>query len=108
MIQSRELNAGGGDAPSGNLNKMRPQAEKVVRSTMSSKATFRACSLLLSTLLYFGCTTGYVPATGERRYLGYTWQQETEIGKQASKQIAAVFGLYHDAKLERYVSEVGN
>lgn len=69
---------------------------------------FRTLSLLLSALLYFGCTTGYVPATGERRYLGYTWQQETEIGKQASKQIAAVFGLYHDAKLERYVSEVGN
>ena len=61
---------------------------------------FRTLSLLLSALLYFGCTTGYVPATGERRYLGYTWQQETEIGKQASKQIAAVFGLYHDAKLE--------
>jgi predicted Zn-dependent protease len=75
---------------------------------MSSKAIFRAFALLLSALLYFGCTTGYVPATGERRYLGYTWQQETEIGKQASKQVAAVFGLYHDAKLERYVSEVGN
>jgi predicted Zn-dependent protease len=70
--------------------------------------TFRILTLLLSALLYFGCTTGYVPATGERRYLGYTWQQETEIGKQASKQIAAVFGLYHDAKLERYVTEVGN
>jgi len=64
--------------------------------------------LLSSALLYFGCTTGYVPATGERRYLGYTWQQETEIGKQASKEVAATFGLYHDAKLERYVSEVGN
>ncbi|MGE5817488.1 MAG: M48 family metalloprotease [Deltaproteobacteria bacterium] len=75
---------------------------------MSCKAIFRAFALLLSALLYFGCTTGYVPATGERRYLGYTWQQETEIGKQASKEVAAVFGLYHDAKLERYVSEVGN
>jgi predicted Zn-dependent protease len=75
---------------------------------MSSTAIFRAFSLFLSALLYFGCTTGYVPATGERRYLGYTWQQETEIGKQASKEVAATFGLYHDAKLERYVSEVGN
>ncbi|MGE5304606.1 MAG: M48 family metalloprotease [Alphaproteobacteria bacterium] len=75
---------------------------------MSFKATFKGFSLLLSTLLCFGCTTGYVPATGQRRYLGYTWQQETEIGKQASKEIAAVFGLYHDARLERYVSEVGN
>jgi len=70
--------------------------------------TARTLLLLLAAVLYFGCTTGYVPATGDRRYLGYTWQQETEIGKQASKEVAATFGLYHDDKLEQYVSEVGN
>ena len=69
---------------------------------------FRALSLLMCALLLFGCTTDIIPATGERRYLGYTWQQETEIGKQASQQVAALFGVYRDPKLERYVIEVGN
>ena len=69
---------------------------------------FKALSLFLSILLLFGCTADIVPATGEKRYLGYTWQQETEIGKQASQQVAALFGLYRDPKLERYVMEVGN
>jgi predicted Zn-dependent protease len=49
-----------------------------------------------------------VPATGEKRFLGYTWQEEAAIGKQSSKQIAALFGLYRDPQLERYVTEVGN
>lgn len=75
---------------------------------IKGKAALRGVSLLVSAFLYFGCTTGYVPATGQRRYLGYTWQQETQIGKQASKEVAATFGLYHDARLERYVTEVGN
>src|SRR6185295_18416608 len=49
-----------------------------------------------------------VPATGERRYLGYTWHQETDIGKQASKEVTSLFGVYADTKLARYVTEVGN
>jgi len=69
---------------------------------------FRVFSLLLSALLFYRCTTDIVPATGEKRYLGFTWQQETEIGKQVSKQVAALFGLYRDAKMERYVMDVGN
>jgi hypothetical protein len=73
---------------------------------MYRKVMFRALSLL-TTLLFFGCTTDLVPATGEKRYLGFTWQQETEIGKEASQQVAALFGLYRDPKLERYVTDVG-
>src|SRR5206468_6367553 len=69
---------------------------------------FKALSLFLSILLLFGCTADIVPATGEKRYLGYTWQQETEIGKQASQQVAALFGLYRDPKLERYNTKVGS
>ena len=70
---------------------------------------FRAAiSLLLIGLLVYGCVTDIVPATGERRYLGYTWQQETEIGKKASKEVTALFGAYRDPKLEHYVNDVGN
>jgi predicted Zn-dependent protease len=52
--------------------------------------------------------TDIVPATGERRYLGYTWQQEADIGKLASKEVTSLFGVYGDANLARYVTEVGN
>ena len=74
----------------------------------SRKAIFGAFALLLSAILYVGCTTDIVPATGQRRYLGYTWQEERQLGKQASQDVAATFGLYRNAKLERYVSEIGN
>ena len=75
---------------------------------LDCKMIFRALSLVLTVLLHAGCTTGIVPATGENRFLGYTWQEETAIGKQSSKQITALFGLYRDPQLERYVTEVGN
>jgi predicted Zn-dependent protease len=69
---------------------------------------FRRLPLVLSVLLWAGCTMETVPATGEKRFLGYTWQEESVIGKQSSKEIAALFGLYRDPQLERYVTEVGN
>ncbi|MGH7853744.1 MAG: M48 family metalloprotease [Candidatus Binatia bacterium] len=75
---------------------------------MGFESIFKALSLLLSTMLIYACVADLVPATGERRYLGYTWQQEVEIGKQASKQVSALFGVYRDAKIERYVTDVGN
>jgi predicted Zn-dependent protease len=69
---------------------------------------FKALLFLLSALLVYSCVADIVPATGEKRYLGFTWQQETEMGKQVSKQVAALFGIYRDPKVERYVIEVGN
>ena len=75
---------------------------------MNAKVIFRALSLLLSALLFYSCVTDIVPATGDRRYLGFTWQQEAEIGKQASKEVTALFGVYRDPKVARYVIEVGN
>lgn len=75
---------------------------------MNRTRMFQGLSALLACLLLYACVSEIVPATGERRYLGYSWQQETEIGKEASKQISALFGLYRDPKLERYVTEVGN
>ncbi len=75
---------------------------------MKRNPIFSALSALLGCLLLYACVTEIVPATGERQYLGYSWQQDTEIGKEASKQISALFGLYRDPKLERYVSDVGN
>jgi predicted Zn-dependent protease len=69
---------------------------------------FRISSVVSVLFFLYGCVTDIVPATGERRYLGYTWQQETGIGKQASKEVTSLFGVYGDTNLARYVTEVGN
>jgi predicted Zn-dependent protease len=74
---------------------------------MSLNSICKIAALLLGTAIIYACVSDIVPATGERRYLGYTWQQETEIGKEASKQISALFGTYRDPRVERYVDEVG-
>src|ERR1044072_9629420 len=68
----------------------------------------RVLSVLLVVVFLYGCVTDIVPATGERRYLVYTWQQETDIGKQASKEVTSLFGVYADTNLARYITEVGN
>ena len=69
---------------------------------------FRIASIFVVVLFLCGCLSDIVPATGERRFLGYTWQQETDIGKQASKEVTSLFGVYGDANLARYVTEVGS
>lgn len=61
----------------------------------------------LSAALAWACTRGIIPATGEKRFVGFSWEKELEIGKQANKEIATLFGIYEDPKLERYVQEVG-
>jgi len=72
------------------------------------KSILRSFSLLVSAFLLYGCVSDIVPATGQKRYLGFTWQQEAEIGKQADKEVTSLFGVYRDPKVERYVTEVGN
>jgi len=48
---------------------------------MTTKAIFAGVLLLLSALLFHACVSDIVPATGQKRYLGFTWEQEAEIGK---------------------------
>jgi predicted Zn-dependent protease len=74
---------------------------------MNARVIFGSISILLSALLLYACVSDIVPATGEKRYLGFTWQQEGEIGKQVSQEVTALFGVYRDPKVERYVTEVG-
>jgi predicted Zn-dependent protease len=78
------------------------------RLPTDGKVMLGSWALILAPLLYLGCTTDVVPATGEKRFLGYSWQEEIAIGKQNSKEVVALFGLYRDPQLERYVTEVGN
>ena len=64
-------------------------------------------ALLCSVLIGWACTRGIIPATGERRFLGFTWEEELQMGRQAAQEIAAVFGIYDDAQLDRFVERVG-
>jgi len=75
---------------------------------MNTRVIFSGLSLFLSALLFYACVSDIVPATGEKRFLGFTWQQEAEIGKQVSQEVTALFGVYRDPKVERYVTDVGN
>ena len=75
---------------------------------MKSKLISSVLFALLGSTLIYACVSEIVPATGEKHFLGYSWQQETEIGKETSKQISALFGVYRDPKLQGYVTEVGN
>jgi predicted Zn-dependent protease len=74
---------------------------------MTTRVLFRWLSLALSALIVYACVSEIVPATGQKQYLGFSWQQETEIGKQVSKEVTALFGVYRDTQLERYVADVG-
>jgi len=55
----------------------------------------------------YGCVTIQEnPVTGNRRALGYTWEQEVQIGKEADAQIIAQYGLYDDPAVANYVTKI--
>jgi len=56
------------------------------------------------------CNKGQInPVTGEKQWVSLTPQQEVALGLQSTPQMVAEFGgEYPDAKLQQYVSEVGN
>lgn len=53
-----------------------------------------------------GCTRGMNPVTGNTRALGYSWEEEIELGREADKQIQQQYGVYDDDEIEGYVDEV--
>jgi predicted Zn-dependent protease len=52
------------------------------------------------------CTTGVNPVSGNTRAMGYTWQQEVKLGKQADQQIQQQYGVYENAELQAYVDRI--
>ena len=73
----------------------------------NSASDWSVAILLTGALLVWACTSEIVPATGKKQYLGFSWEQEQQIGKQAAQEIGASFGIYQDAKLQSYVERVG-
>ena len=69
-----------------------------VRQTLS-------LAVLVATLSACG-TTNVNYVTGESQRGAYTWAQERQLGAQSDQQIVAQFGIYDDAALSAYVTDV--
>lgn len=72
------------------------------------KHSLRRLLLLSLVVLISGCVATEVnPVSGNKRAVGYTWEQELELGKQADQQIIAQYGLYDNEALAAYVTRIG-
>ena len=63
--------------------------------------------LLLLAVVLAGCTRGINPISGNTRALGWSWEEEVRIGKEADEDIQEQFGRYDDEEVEAYVERVG-
>ena len=61
--------------------------------------------LLLAGLIALGCATN--PATGKRQVILMSEQQEIAMGRESDADVRKQMGVYNDANLQRYVSDVG-
>ena len=64
--------------------------------------------VVFTSLFALACATVVNPVTGERELQGLSTPQEIELGKQASRQVAAEMGIYDDPELGRYVRQLGD
>ena len=72
-------------------------------------------SQLINTLLLFflasvmlpACTVQKSPVSGNKRFYGYSWEEEVALGEKADKQIQAQYGVYDDNKTSEFVNQVG-
>jgi len=69
------------------------------------KSSF-AAGLLLAANLASGCAVN--PATGQRQLMLVSEGQEIAMGQEADPSISAMFGVYDDADLQRYVARLGD
>ena len=63
--------------------------------------------LLVAAVGITGCVVSENPVTGRKRALGYTWQQEVQLGREADPQIIAQYGVYDNQELTNYVTRIG-
>ena len=77
-------------------------------------APYRRCPLrahvaaavgAILTMLVSACATN--PATGQREFSLMSEAQEVQLGQEMDPQVKQEMGVYNDAELQRYVSDVG-
>lgn len=71
---------------------------KTIRSSIPT-------TILIIALFHWGCSTN--PATGKRNLSLVSEEQEISMGKQADQEIVGSLGIYSDAKLEKYIQDLG-
>src|SRR5262245_62001487 len=69
-----------------------------------TRTLFRS-SILAVLCVVASCATN--PATGQRQLILMSEQQEIQLGRESDQQVRKEMGVYNDAQLGRYVSDVG-
>jgi len=62
-------------------------------------------TLLIALVFLAGCAIN--PVTGKREIRLLSTAQEVTLGKETAQQVEKEFGVYNDAELQKYVTEVG-
>ena len=72
----------------------------------SLPAQFSLFPLVLSMLMLFvACAVN--PVTGRKQLMFMSEEQEIALGKQSDPSIVAMFGLFEDAKIQKFITEKG-
>ena len=80
--------------------------KRYVEKLMQARAAL-VLTLLLPMVWVAACTVGKNPVTGNRRAVGYSWEEEIKMGKQAHQQIQQVYGFYTEGDIDEYVRRIG-
>ncbi len=84
-----------------------PTAPHLARLLRLARRLALGLVLVATSLGATGCSTGYNPVSGNNRALGYSWEEERQLGEQADTQIQQQYGVYQNDNLGRYVTTVG-
>ena len=75
---------------------------------MNRKRTFRYFGLgFLAIVLAITISCATNPVTGDREFMLVSEQQEISMGKEYDPQVVATYGVYDDAEIAAYISEIG-
>ncbi|MCB0685197.1 MAG: M48 family metalloprotease [Saprospiraceae bacterium] len=66
---------------------------------------FRFLSLVVVALIIGSCAVN--PVTGKKEVMFMSEEQEIALGKQSDPQIVAMYGLYQDNQLQKFINEKG-
>ena len=62
--------------------------------------------MLLPLLWVAACTLSKNPVSGNKRAMGYSWEEEVQLGQQADQQIQQQYGFYTEGNVDEYVKRV--
>lgn len=76
---------------------------------MRKKQVVQGISLLmLISLLLWGLSCAVNPVTGKREFMLLSEAEEIALGQQSDGQVVSSYGVYNDAKITKFVADLGN